>query len=134
MRVLFSQSSIDAQAARTGPLLIGAGLGLLFIASRWAAAPLATGMAFVALGATIATIARFRRMVSLPMVAAANLFVYSSLYLLFVAAVWHAAVSGPRGRLAFVQGLDLGVSAMVMAVAVCLSVRSIAAKWDAPAR
>ena len=123
-------SSVD----RLGPTLIAAGLTTLLIATWWPAAPIVTGMALVALGATATTIARFQEAAALPLATAVSVFVYLSLYLLFVAAVRHAAMIGPQNGLSIYQGLDFGASVMPMALAVRISWRAIAACKDAPTR
>jgi hypothetical protein len=64
-------------------------------------------------------------------VIAVHLFVYLSLYFLFVGAVCHAAIQAPRDGVTFLQALDFGVSVVPMASVVR---RSLAAMGgDAPA-
>jgi hypothetical protein len=110
--------------------LIGTGLAIQFGATWWDQAPVVTGMALVALGATLAVIGRLQRAATLPLVAAANLFVYLSLYLLFITALTHAAMSGPQNGLTFWQGLDFGVSVLPIAAAVKVSLKALAGGGD----
>jgi hypothetical protein len=117
--------------ANRAPVAIGTGLAIQFLATWWAEAPVVTGMALVALGATISVIGRFERAATRPLFAAANLFVYLNLYLLFVAAVTHAAMNGPQDGLTFWQGLDFGASVLPMAAVIRVSFKTLAAGGDA---
>jgi hypothetical protein len=119
--------------ATRGPVLIAVGLCVLLSGMNEAALPPVTGMACVALGATLATISRFNGSRLLSAAAAAHLLIYASLYSLFVGAVFHTVVeSGPK--LSFIQSLDIGLSILPMYAAVRVSCAAIAAGADAPAR
>ncbi|MEX0613412.1 MAG: hypothetical protein WD738_11930 [Pirellulales bacterium] len=131
MRASFSPSGM---AGQTAPACIGLGLATLIAAAWWPALPVATAYAFIALGATLATVDRFRGAAALRFLVVTHLFVYVSLYFLFVGAVCHAAISGAQNGLAFLQGFDFGVSAVVMAQVVRLSLAAVAGGGDAPAR
>ena len=95
--------------------------------------PVATGMALVALGATGALITRLRGSGMLPIAMIAHLLVYVSLYFVLIGAVAHSAMEGPQNGLSFLQGLDFGVSAGLMTMAVRISLATIGGE-DAPAR
>lgn len=127
-------SSIDETPRLPGPNLIAIGLAILIAAACWHAIPATTGFTLVALGATGALINQLRVSARLPIAISAHLFVYVSLYLLFVGAVAHSAMTGPQDGLSFLQGLDFGISAGLMTLAVRMALASIAGGGDAPAR
>ena len=135
MRQIKLFATVPAErAGRSAPAFIAAGLAILLTATWWPAMPVVTAMALVALGATATTIARLRGAAAFRTLMAAHLFVYVSLYLLFVGAVCHAALTGPQDGLTFLQGLDLGVSAAVMMLVARLSLAVVDGGEDAPAR
>ncbi|MEX2317226.1 MAG: hypothetical protein WD669_08745 [Pirellulales bacterium] len=107
--------------------IIASGLALLVAAACWPAAPAVTAMALVALGATSLTLPRLVHQQNAPILIAAHLFVYVSLYLLFVGAVWHGATAGPRAGWHLWQSLDLLASLWPMALASRLAVTAILA-------
>ena len=122
------------QRPQLGPVAMGAGLVLLGIATWWPAVPVVTAMACVALGATDVTLTRFRRTAAIVPIVLLHALTYTGLYALFVGAVCHAATTGPRDGLSFLQTLDLGASAGVMMRVLWLSMAPIAGGGDAPAR
>jgi hypothetical protein len=131
----FAESPSHARSTvLPGPTLIAIGLALLIAAAMWPVAPATTGFSLVTLGATGALINRLRASRVLPTAMAAHLLVYVSLYLLFVGAVTHAAMNGPRDGLSFLQGLDFGVSAGLMAMAARVGLATLVRSGDAPAR
>ncbi len=71
---------------RAAPVLVATGLVMLSASMAWPAVPPVTGMALAALGATAATIERFRGTPLLPLILFANLAIYGGLYALFVGA------------------------------------------------
>jgi hypothetical protein len=96
--------------------------------------PVVSAMAMVALGATMATIDRFRGTAALRAGVSAHLFAYASLYFLFVGAVCHAAMAGPQNGLTFLQGLDFGASAVLMTLVVRRGVATLAQDNVSPRR
>ena len=96
-------------------------MAILIVASFSSWAPVATAMAMVTLGATLATIARFRDTAVLLPVVALHAATYAALYGLFVGAMLHrvAAGSAPPGSWV---ALDLASSA----VPILISLRLVA--------
>jgi hypothetical protein len=97
------------------PVLMALGVAMLIMNAGWPAWPVATGVSLIALGATKTLLGR-PLSASLPRVAiAVHLFVYASLYLLFIGALCDASIRAPRNGLTLSQVIDLGLSAGVMA-------------------
>jgi hypothetical protein len=115
---------------KQGPALIAVGLVVLLAAEYWSGIPVISGMALIALGATLAVASRFRCSPALPVVIVANLSVYSALYLLFVGAVFHFAFAKPDGSMTLLQGVDLGLSIVPMVAAVRMALSAIAGDED----
>jgi hypothetical protein len=115
-------------------MLIAVGLSVLLAQIYWPVFPVVTAVALIALGATIVTIARLDRTASTRSGIAIHLFVYASLYLLFIGAICDAAIRGSSGGLTLAQTIDLGLSAGVMAFVARLCVTAIIGGGDAPAR
>lgn len=105
--------------------MIAFGLLIILVQACWPTVPVVSGMAMIALGATVVTIDRMTSAVARHITTVANLFTYLSLYLLFLGAVYHAAARGPRGRLNVLQWFDVGLSAALMTVVVCLCVAAL---------
>jgi hypothetical protein len=121
----FISPMVDFEPVRHAPRLIAVGLAIQLAFVWWPAAPVVTAMALVALGATGATIVRLANHRAAPLLVAAHLLVYGSLYLLFVGAVLHAAAAAsPRG-LELRLCLDLAASIWPMAVAGKLAVAAV---------
>jgi hypothetical protein len=99
----------------------------------WPVMPVATSVSLIALGATIATITRTANNVSRAQVTL-NLFVYVSLYLLLIGAICDASLRGPRNGLTLLQGVDFGVSAMVMALVMRSCIAAIVKSGDVRVR
>lgn len=93
----------------------------MLAALKWQGVPVVTAMALIALGASIATISRFQCAGRFRAAVGANLFIYTSLYLLFIGAICHAATSGSREGLDLLQSADLVISIAPMAIAVRLA-------------
>jgi hypothetical protein len=125
VRLANPSAAVEWAGLVPGPTLIAAGLGVLMAAAWLPAMPVTTGAALVALGATGAVVRQFRTSAHLRIALAAHLFVYVSLYLIFVGAVTHAALAGPRNGLSFLKGLDFGMSAGLMLLVVKLSLARI---------
>ena len=96
--------------------------------------PVVTAMSLIALGATGATANRLRSAPIFDIAIAVHLFAYLNLYFLFVGAVCHAAFLGSRDGFTFLQGFDLSVSVVPMALVVRLSLAALVGGGDAPAR
>jgi hypothetical protein len=131
VRISILQPLTVSPAAPWAPALIAIGFVVLLAGAWWSVVPVVTAMAVIALGATGVTANRRHTSPAFCVVIAVHLFVYLSLYFLFVGAVCHAAIQAPPGGLTFLQGLDLAVSVVPMALVVR---RSLAAMGgDAPA-
>jgi hypothetical protein len=130
---LFRLPSVS-RFAELAPALIGAGITLLIAAACWPVIPVATAVSLVALGATLAVKSRYIGTAMLRGALVAHLLVYSSLYLLFVGAIYDAAMRGPQRGLDLLHRLDMGLSIGVMLIVVRFSIAAIADSGDAPAR
>ena len=109
------------------PYWIAAGIALLLAASCWPPLPVLTSMSLIALGATLAIVSRLGQASRLRPLIAVHAVVYANLYLVFVGAVCHAALTGPRHGLSWIQGIDLLFSVAPMVVAARLVVTALAA-------
>src|SRR5262245_61816837 len=116
-RVLLIVNSL--QSGRAAPFLIGIGLVILVAASWWPI-PAVTGLSFIALGATTATVARFREPTALASPIALHFVVYSGLYVLFVGSSVHAAMRN-SSEVGFVLAVDLILSLGPMAAALAIT-------------
>jgi hypothetical protein len=123
-----------ATGIRYSAALIAAGLGILLAAAVMPNIPCVSGFALIALGTTLATINRYRIALARRGVVIAHIFVYASLYVLFVGAVCDSAMRGIQSGLSFLQLLDLAASAAVMMLVVRMCIVAIADGGDAPAR
>jgi hypothetical protein len=99
-----------------GSAPIAAGLAILAAAILSPGVPAVTGMALVALGATIATTRRFRSPATIVPAMMLHLATYGSLYALFLGATLHAATQS-GSRLSIFNILDLALSICPLAVA-----------------
>jgi hypothetical protein len=122
------------QYCESGPVLIAVGLGLLIADGYCRAMPVISAVAIIALGATRVVGLRFGNSPARQALVAAHLVVYSSLYLLFVGAVIHAAFVKPAAGLSILQAMDLTTSALPIIASIRIALGSIAAGGDAPAR
>jgi hypothetical protein len=91
-------------------------------------------MSIVALGATLAVVARFDHADRFRPIIAVHAVTYANLYLVFVGAVCHAALTGPRHGLSWLQGLDLLVSVAPMVMAARLALAALAGGESRAAR
>jgi hypothetical protein len=123
---------INDAIATCGPAVIAFGLIVLIAAVIEPALPAVTGMACVALGATLATISRFRSSRVLCPVITAHMLAYASLYLLFIGAVFHPEDGPTRPNLT--KALDIAMSTLPMFAAVGISIAAVAGADDAAAR
>jgi hypothetical protein len=130
----YPSSNAFERLSKHGPAMIAVGLICLFANSYSSAIPVTSGMALIALGATLAVVSRFRQSPALPAVIVAHLLVYLSLYLLLVGAVLHAAFAQSTTGLNLLQSLDLAMSVGPIGGAVRIAIGSIAGGGDAPAR
>lgn len=106
----------DDTATRWAPKLIVAGLLVLLAAGWWPTLPTVTALAVIMLGATWATVERFRGTPALALALVVHLAVYGGLYALFVGATLHDPTdAGGRGGLA--TAIDLAASIWPMAAA-----------------
>lgn len=124
----------DGRAVAAGEWLIAAGLAVLSMAAVMPLAPVATGLACTALGATRATLARSYRPGRRPYVLAAHLFIYANLYVLLLGAVFHAAATGSAGGLEWPRTLDVICSLLPMAVAIGTALAGLGDAEDSVAR
>jgi hypothetical protein len=117
MRELFGTILNSKRSGSLGPACILLGLCMLLSAEWWPAAPVVTGMAIVALGATCAMLARVRRSPARLPAMLVHLAVYGSLWAIFVGAALHAANtrSGPRLNAATIFDVVLSILPMGLA-------------------
>jgi hypothetical protein len=114
------RSSIVSQIARKlppGAAAIAAGLAILTVAMLFPGSPAVAGMALVVLGATGATLTRYRGNPAILPILLAHLFVYGSLYALFVGSAVHAAAhsgEGPSAHIIFDLALSIGPLAVAL--------------------
>jgi len=113
------------KAEQAGPVLIAIGMLVFLTAAWWPAVPVIGAMSLVALGATLATIARFRGMAPLRGIVAIHLAVYLSMYALFLGAVLNVPTAELSLSIPFLQIADLAMSVLVMAFVVRLSLTAI---------
>lgn len=99
-----------------GPASIATGLAILTAAMLWPGTPVVTAMSLVALGATVATLARFRGTAAILPIMLTHLAIYGSLYALFVGATLQAATRSGSG-LQVLAIVDLTVSLFPVAIA-----------------
>jgi hypothetical protein len=116
------------------PLCIAGGLGLLFAHLTWPALPAVSGLAFIALGSTLAVAARCDDVHRRRPLVAAHLVVYANLYLIFLGAIFHAAMTGTPHGLSWWQTADLLLSVAPMATAARLAIGIVASSEDASTR
>jgi hypothetical protein len=113
----FASQRFSAHAA-AGPRLIAIGLAILIAATWIPSLPVLTAMAVLALGATYATLVRFRRSPLLLSVLLIHAATYATLYLLFVGATLPLGVTATSRQLGLVNVLDLSVSWVFLGLAV----------------
>jgi hypothetical protein len=109
--------SICKSADGAERLWIGVGLAILIAAAVWPAAPIVTAMAFIALGATEITLARFRGTAAFLPVVIIHAVVYAALYGLFFGAKLHGAHVSISG-LGIWALSDLAISVIPISVAI----------------
>lgn len=118
------------EAIPWGPWLIAAGLALLILATWWPALPIVSALAVLTLGATAATLARYRGSPLLRGILTVHVVVYTGLYALYFGAVCHAASVEARPGLDLVRAADLAASVWPMLAALRLSFTAL---WHDPA-
>jgi hypothetical protein len=127
-------SAVFERSSKHGPEMIAFGLTLLVANAYSSAVPVITGMALIALGATLAVASRFRCSPALPILIGAHLLVYFTLYLLFVGAIFHAAFVKSTGGPTVVQALDLVLSVAPIVAALRSAIGAVVGGGDAPTR
>jgi len=95
------------------------GLLILAVDMWWPAAPAVTAFALVAMGATKATVERFRSLPALVPALGLHLAVYGSLYALFIGATLHCAARGDGG-IGYPTAIDLAASLGPAAGVLCI--------------
>jgi hypothetical protein len=108
-------SQVALPSATAGPLLIAVGLAGLLASASLPAVPVVTAMAILSLGATDATLARFRHSPALVPIMLLHAATYTALYGLFVGATLHAAATSAGQGVNAWAALDLAVSTLPMA-------------------
>ena len=104
-------------AAERAPILIAIGLAMLLAAAWWPAIPVITAMSILGLGATDATLVRYRGTPALVPIVLLHAATYVGLYGLFIGATLHAAGTVSPAGLGLWSALDLAASAFPMAIA-----------------
>jgi hypothetical protein len=104
--------------------LIATGLIVLLAAASWPNLPVVTGMALVALGASLATVERFRGASLAAPVLFGHLATYGAIYVLFAGAALHAA-SRTAGGIGWVVAIDLTISIWPLAIATALVIDAL---------
>jgi hypothetical protein len=113
--------------------LIAGGLAILFAASMAAGLPVATAIALIALGASRAIRDGIQCLGWPREFLAAHLVTYTGLYVLVVVAICNVAYGPPDAGLSAAQGIDLGLSAVVMAYATRFCVAALLRRSDSRA-
>jgi hypothetical protein len=111
------QRPVALLAAERAPILIAVGLFTLLAAAWLPAVPVVTAMAILALGATYATLARFRGTPAIVPVMLVHTAAYVTLYGLFLGAALHADTAATTAGLSLWAALDVAASAVPMAIA-----------------
>lgn len=112
-RPLMNQNAVDLPP---GAAAIAAGLAILAAALLFPGVPAVTAVSLVILGATSATLARLRSHAAILPILTAHVFVYGSLYALFVGSELHASAQSREGTHALCV-FDLALSIGPLAVA-----------------
>ncbi len=112
-----------------GPFLIALGLSLLLASILFPAVPAVTAMAILTVGATEATLTRYRHSPVLPTLMLAHAAVYFSLYATFIGATLYVPAGLPGHTLSVRLALDLVASIPLMAIAL----RRVVAAQQLPA-
>jgi hypothetical protein len=100
-----------------GPWFIAAGLSMLLACVLCPVIPAVTAMAIVTLGATLATLVRFRQSPAIATLMLLHAAVYLSLYVTFVCAVLYKPVEAYSHALSVFTALDLAASIVPIALA-----------------
>jgi hypothetical protein len=125
MRPTFLDRLIQPEFSHYGPRIIAVGVAILVFSAWSPAVPVVTGMALVALGATVATLARFRNSPNRAAFLLVHVCVYGSLYAMFIGALLHAAARWPDTLLRFLAIADVAMSIWPVALAVELLVAGL---------
>jgi hypothetical protein len=108
--------AIAIQSAERAPILIAVGLAMIVAAAWVPAMPVVTAMAILALGATDATLSRFRNTPAIVPILLMHAATYVGLYGLFIGATLHAAATASPGGLGIAAALDLAANSLPMAI------------------
>ncbi len=100
-----------------GPFLIALGLALLLTSILFPAIPAVSAMAILTVGATEATLTRFRHSPALPTFMLAHAATYFSLYATFIGATLYVPAGMPGHALSVRLAIDLIASLPLMAIA-----------------
>lgn len=115
----FRSSECTERASATGAASIAFGLSILILAAWIPSLPVITAMAILTLGATDATLARFRGTAALYPVMLLHAATYALLYALFIGATLHATnAAASTASLSRWVLFDLAASTLPMALAV----------------
>lgn len=125
MRAAGFLRSLNLPPAERAPILIAAGLAMILAAAWVPAMPVVTAMAILTVGATEATLARFRGSPAVVPVLLMNVATYVSLYGLFIGATMHAAAAASPVGLGLWAALDLAASVLPMAVVLHRSAKTL---------
>lgn len=106
MRSLFPQAEPIRDTHQFAPLLIAVGLAILLAQTAIPALPVATAIALIALGASLITLRRSTNRTAI----AAHFFIYASIYLLLVGAIYDQAFRSSAKGLTLPQSIDLAIS------------------------
>jgi hypothetical protein len=131
LRAASRRTTPSTSSTPIAPLCIGAGISILLAQIVWTTMPVATAFALIALGATVTT-TRICKSQSSRICFAAQLLVYSSLYLLVIGAICDSAARSPNSGLTFSQIVDLSLSAIVMANAIRMWAATLLSHRDTP--
>ena len=113
-----SQFRKHSCAAFRSETYIGVGLAMLIVAVWWTGAPIVTAVAIVSLGATEATLTRFRNTTALLPITIVHGATYAGLYGLFVSATLQAAGTTSAASGPYAVVLDIAASVLPMGLAV----------------
>ena len=115
-RYLINKNLFGRTVALThaGPPLILAGLAALILVTAFPEVPAITALSILTLGATNATLDRFRNAPAITTALLLHAATYIAVYTLFIGATLYAAATGALGTLV---ALDLALSILPMAIA-----------------
>jgi hypothetical protein len=107
-----------AELSHSGPPLIFAGLAALILFAAIPKVPALTALSILTLGATNATLDRFRNSAAIVHALLLHAATYAGLYALFIGATLHAAAGTHGGALGSFQAVDVAASFLPTAVSI----------------